>query len=530
MIPDSLVSALVSPLLGTVRQASVCLAAVLLLVACSGAAVERVKDNVSDAVTPKSAGKEAREGFGEPAEYGAELKSLAAINIRDAKLERILPPLDYAWAFEFIDSETILLTLHGGRLLQINLSSGEQIDIDGLPRIGSGFTHIGLMDIALHPDFENNQRVYISYAKPHPEAGTYHQTEVATAILRDNSLTDLQTLINSDDFGWASSNFGGALEFDAEGYLYVSIGDRGEDPLAQRGDRLEGKILRLNDDGTAPDDNPFAGVEGFDPRIFVLGARNAQGLHFDARSGYMFEAEHGQLGGDEVNLLRAGSNYGHPTVSYGANYVSGKPIGEGTHKAGMEQPLYYFVPSIAASRILMYRGEMFPEWDGDLFVTALKGAHIARLDFDEGVVRTHQPILNEVGGRIRDLKVAGDGSIYILSQTTGLHRLYRPPPAPPAVSTGGAAPRPPVNAPHPGKQYYDIVCSGCHDSGATGAPILGDYARWKPIIEQPMELTRERVMKGYNAMPERGLCHSCSDGGLMQMVDYMFEEAKKNAP
>jgi glucose/arabinose dehydrogenase/mono/diheme cytochrome c family protein len=401
--------------------------------------------------------------------------------------------------------------------------------------IGEGYTQIGLMDIEIHPDFANNKRIYFSFAKPDPESNSYHLTEVATGVLVGNEIKELKTLINSEDYGWAPSNFGGALEFDDEGYLYISMGDRGQDGLARRPERLEGKLLRLNDDGSTPADNPFVGKEGHDPRIYAMGIRNAQGLHFDSQSGLLFESEHGPLGGDEVNIIKPGADYGWPTISYGSNYANLKRIGEGTHKAGLEQPIFYFLPSIAASPLTVYRGDMFSEWEGDILVGALRGEHIAKLDFDQHLVRSSQAVLAEIGGRIRDIRVAADGSIYILSQTSGLHRLDReaePKPKAGAIAKSGGAPTaaPAAKEPkvHPGKQYYDLVCSGCHNSGASGAPVLGDYEQWQPIMEQPMALTRERVMNGYNAMPERGLCYTCDESGLMKMVDYMFTEARKN--
>ncbi|MFT4613418.1 MAG: glucose/arabinose dehydrogenase/cytochrome c5 [Bacteroidia bacterium] len=505
----------------------------LLLTACGDASNS---DTGSPSVSPPEGNEgrtEAMAKFGITPKYKGDLTSLSEINVRDASMQRILKPIDYAWSFEFTSDTEILLTQHGGKLLRINLETQEKTSIEGLPDIGSGFTQIGLMDIELHPDFSDNKRIYISYAAPNPQAPTYNQTEVATGILQKNRIVELRTLINTSHYGWAPSNFGGALEFDAEGYLYVTIGDRGNDPLSRAGHRLEGKVLRLNDDGSAPADNPFHDTEGYDPRIFAQGLRNAQGLHYDAPTGLLFESEHGPLGGDEINILEAGQDYGWPTISHGNNYATGKPIGEGTHKEGLQQPLFYFLPSIAASPLTVYRGNMFSEWDGDILVGALKGAHVAKLDFDEGKIKSSRALLSEVGGRIRDIKVAADGSIYILSQTHGLHRLYREPaslPAPVAPGTVAATPAaPPADAPHPGKNYYDIVCSGCHDNGATGAPILGDYARWKPILAQPRELTKERVLNGYNAMPERGLCHVCSDFGLMQMVDYMLEQAQENA-
>lgn len=494
-------------------------------------------ENASAAVASDSRAQEMAK-LGVAPEYQGSLDTLALINIRDATLQRVLPPLEYPWAFEFISDHEILLTQISGKLSTLNLETGEQVPLSGLPRIGSGFTQIGLMDIELHPDYAHNRRIYFSFARPHPESPRYHSTEVASGVIKGREITQLKTIINNRDFGWAPSNFGGALEFDDAGYLYITIGDRGEDVLSRKGHRLEGKLLRVHADGTVPTDNPFVDRQDFDPRIFALGIRNAQGLHFDAPSGLMLASDHGPLGGDEINIIESGLDYGWPTISYGANYATTRPMGEGTHKSGLVQPIYYFLPSIAVSPLTVYRGAMFPEWEGDILVGALRGEHIARLDFDDGIVRSHQSILSEVGGRIRDIKIASDGSVYILSQTSGLHRLYRESaePTKPATneespasesSTEQATPR--ISSPHPGKKYYELVCSGCHDTGASGAPVLGNYAEWKPVMEQPLALTKERVLNGYNAMPERGFCYTCSDAGLMQMVDYMFAKARENA-
>lgn len=464
-----------------------------------------------------------------PPAYKGKLNSISKLNIRDAKLQNVLTGLEYPWAFEFINNEELLLTEISGNLYHFNLTTGKKTSLGGLPEIGSGFPQIGLLDIEIHPDFKNNQRIYFSYSKPDPETHKYHVTEVATAVIKSGHLQEVTPLINNKHYGWAPSNFGGALEFDDQGYLYITIGDRGAHTLTQRGDRLEGKVLRLHADGSTPIDNPFVNDRRFDPRIYALGVRNAQGLHFDQELGILFETEHGPLGGDEVNIINAGLNYGWPTISYGSNYATVKPMGIGTHRDGLEQPLFYYLPSTAISPITIYRGEVFKEWNGDLLVGALKGAHVSKLDYDNGVIRSSVPILKEVGGRIRDIKVAPDGSIYILSQNTGLFRLHRDrsvkKPGTPAKATKIAAKAAPPKV-HGGKRHYSLVCSGCHDSGASGAPILGNYGQWKPIIEQPIELTRKHVMEGFNNMPEKGLCHTCSEAGLMQIVDYIFSVAK----
>jgi glucose/arabinose dehydrogenase len=499
----------------------------LLLTACSDDQ-QTVASPVTEA--PAAAVQQAPEvaQLGVAPPYSGDLDSLSLINIRDAVLERVVPPLDYPWAFEFISDDEVLLTRISGELLRINLATGEQTPIGGLPDIGKGYTQIGLLDIEIHPDFSANRRIYFSYSKPHPESGQYHLTEVATGVLDDNAITQLETLVNSEDFGWAPSNFGGVLEFDDSDHLYISMGDRGEDVLAQRNDRLEGKILRLNADGSTPQDNPFVNKPGYDPRIYVTGVRNPQGLYFDAQSGRLFETEHGPLGGDEVNILKPGANYGWPTISYGNNYATTKPMGIGTHNDGMEQPVFYFLPSIATSAVTVYRGGMFSEWEGDILVGALRGEHIAKLDFDEDGVRAGEDILREVGGRIRDIKVARDGSIFILSQTTGLYRLSRQGEdtnTAAQVSTAAAE-----SADHPGKERYDLVCSGCHNAGVSGAPVLGNYTQWQPVIAQSPELTREHVFNGYKAMPERGLCYVCTDQQLLDMIDYVLAEAEKGNP
>lgn len=529
-----------------------CVVRILLIVLCvfnvTLVACSKNEDFAKSAVIemPATTAKEpaaAQPGVAPP--YTGKLNSLALINVRDAVLEQVLPPMDYPWAFEFITEDKILLTQIAGQLLEIDLNTKEKKVIGGLPEIGKGHTQIGLMDVELHPDFSNNQRIYFSYARPHPESGKYHVTEVATAVLADGKLNNLKTLINSQDFGWAPANFGGALEFDNNNYLYITIGDRGEDVLSRRGDRLEGKMLRLNADGSTPPDNPFVDKAGYDPRIYVVGIRNAQGLHFDLPSGIMFECEHGPLGGDEVNIITPGTDYGWPTISYGSNYATGKPMGVGTHMEGLQQPLFYFLPSIATSPLTIYRGRMFSEWDGDILIGALRGEHVAKLDYDENRVRSSQAILSEIGGRIRDIKVAKDGSIYILSQTTGLFRLSRSLPAgdnsnpemalkektigaESEVANKEGATLPPESRIHPGKEYYEWVCSGCHDIGASGAPVFGDYDQWQPILAQPLEVTKEHVLNGYNAMPERGFCYICSDSQIMEMVDYMMVEARKN--
>lgn len=444
--------------------------------------------------------------------YEGRLVSLAKLNIRDAKLEEVISGLQEPRAFEFLNDHELLITEIGGSLKHFDFQSRQLSTVSGLPKIATGHNQTGLFDIEIHPNFASNRRIYFSYSINDEQTGKYFTTAVSTAVLKDGQLYQLRQILVAKPFGWSPSNFGGVLEFDSDGYLYVSIGDRSEHEYSQLGKRLEGKLLRLNDDGSVPADNPFVDDEAIDDRIYAFGIRNAQGLHFDTQTGLLFEAEHGPLGGDEVNVMKAGANYGWPTITYGKNYTTAS-IGVGTHAQGFEQPLFYYLPSEAISPLVMYRGDMFPEWEGDLLVGALKGKHISKLDYDKGIIRSEYPILNEINARIRDIKVASDGSIYVLAQTGFLYRLYREPT------------RESEELSVEGERVYRMVCAGCHDFGAYDAPRLGVGNDWKTIIEQPAELTLQRTIDGYNNMPERGLCGICSDEHLETAIKYMLEQA-----
>jgi len=524
---------------------SLLLVAVITFIATSFFAIARAESPIDAAKDEERDALVLTLGTSRP--ESVDLPSVSRVNVRDARLEPVLPRVRYPWAFEFINESEILLTQHAGKLLHVDLSSGVSKAIEALPDIAGGTGQMGLLDVALHPDFKSNRRIYLSYAKPYEGSDRYSVLEVVTAVLLGNQLTDTRTLLNYDRYSWAPSNFGGAMTFDDKEYLYVTVGDRGEETGAtRRGDRLEGKVLRVTDLGDVPSDNPFVGVEGYDPRVYAVGLRNAQGLVFDSPTGMLVEVEHGPLGGDEVNVIEAGQDYGFPTVSYGGYYADARPFGQGTHAEGTEQPIFYFLPSIAASKVMIYRGSMFPEWNGHIFVTALAGQHVAKLDLDGSVVRSTYAILQEAGGRIRDIKEAPDGSIYILSQTHGLKRLFRP--APPPFSRPRVAPdssiSPPIqredlsndpffvrnadsrSGPHPGKALYVLACGGCHDPGVSAAQDLGDFAAWEPIMRQTPAVTREHVIFGYGDMPPWGFCNSCPIQDVYNAIGYMFEEAQ----
>lgn len=448
----------------------------------------------------------------EVVDYEGELESLALLNVRDARLDAVVTGLERPWAFEFTGPAEALITETGGRLLRADLASGEVTAITGLPEIEATFDQQGLLDLALHPGFDGNRRIYFSHVRADPQAPKLSALVVSSALLEGDSLTGVTPILVVEPFGWAPANYGGALAFDQAGFLYVTVGDRSELHHAQRGDRLEGKLLRLHDDGRAPDDNPFVGQQGYDPRIYALGLRNPQGLDFDPDTDRLYASEHGPMGGDEVNRIETGGNYGWPELTYGRNYT-GERIGSGTHAEGMIPPLWYYLPSLAVSPLAVYRGDMFPEWDGHILVGALRGQQVSKLDLDGGVVRSEQSMLTEIEDRIRDIRVHPDGSIWVLAQQGVLYRLSR--------ERSEPAPRQPDDT----SWVYPLVCSGCHDSGAYGAPVLSDRDAWAGVLARPRDEVHRRVIEGFGAMPARGLCDLCSDEHLREVTDEMLERA-----
>lgn len=322
--------------------------------------------------------------------------------------------LAHPWGLAFLPDGRLLVTERPGRLRLVGADG--RVDprpVDGVPAVaatGQG----GLLDVALHPDFATNGWVYLSYAGP-GEGG--YGTEVLRGRLDGQALRDVQVLFRMRPKSWTSHHFGARLAFDRAGFLYVTLGDRGDMARAQRLDDHAGSVIRLHDDGRVPADNPFAGTPGALPEKFTLGHRNIQGAALHPRTGALWMHEHGPQGGDEINIARAGANYGWPVITHGRNYVTGTKIGEGTAKPGMEQPLHHWTPSIAPSGMAFYAGERFPAWRGNLFVGALAGRMLVRLELDgERVVREERLLENAVG-RIRDVRVGPDGLIYLLTDS-----------------------------------------------------------------------------------------------------------------
>jgi glucose/arabinose dehydrogenase len=325
--------------------------------------------------------------------------------------------LENPWAIAFLPDGDILVTERPGRIRIIRDGVLLDKEVAGLPRIRTG-NQGGLLDLVLHPDYANNRMVYISYSKPNED-----DSEGTTAIIRarfeNDALVNVEEILEAKAWYRSRGHYGSRLAFDKDGYLFITIGDRQVPPRGELqehnsqklGDHF-GTTLRIHDDGRVPQDNPFVGVDGAQPEIWSYGHRNAQGLTIDPITGNIWQHEHGPQGGDELNLTKKGVNYGWPVIGYGVNYGAGTPIHETAEKAGMEQPVHYWVPSIATSGILVYTGDAFPQWKGNIFVGGLAGEQLARLTMDGTSVLSEETLLSGIG-RIRDVRQGPDGFIYL---------------------------------------------------------------------------------------------------------------------
>ena len=342
----------------------------------------------------------------------------------DFRLVTVVEGLAYPWGLAFLPDGRMLVTERPGRLRLVEDGQLHPEPVAGLPEIvaeGQG----GLLDVALHPDYADNGWLYLAYVG-RGEGGL--GTEVIRARLADHRLSDLETIFVARPKVSGGRHFGSRLVFDDAGYLYITLGDRGTRPRAQDLGDHNGSLIRLHDDGRVPADNPFVNREGALPEIYTYGNRNMQGASFDAASARLWTHEHGPRGGDELNLMQAGHDYGWPKVTYGISY-GGMPIGEGETMPGVSDPVYYWDPSIAPSGLTVYRGEAFPQWQGDIFVGALKFQLLARLEMDGERVVAEERLLEGQVGRIRDVVTGPDGLLYLLTDQRG-GGIYRLEPLP----------------------------------------------------------------------------------------------------
>jgi glucose/arabinose dehydrogenase len=319
--------------------------------------------------------------------------------------------LENPWALAFLPGGDILVSERPGRLRIVRDGVLLPGSVPGLPKItaqGQG----GLLDLLPHQDFAANRLLYFSYAA---SLGGGVTTHVARARFENDALKDVEVLFKAEPASSGRVHFGSRLAFDKKGYLFISVGDRGEMQRAQKLDDHAGKIIRLHDDGRIPEDNPFVGESGAWSEIFSYGHRNPQGMALHPQSGEVWTHEHGPRGGDEINILRPGANYGWPVVTLGIDYT-GFTIGDGKkHMPGMDDPLHSWTPSIAPSGMAFYTGDAFSRWEGDLFVGALAHRHLARLKLSGEVVVEEERLLENLGLRIRDVRVGPDGNIWLLT-------------------------------------------------------------------------------------------------------------------
>ncbi|MFN9210353.1 MAG: PQQ-dependent sugar dehydrogenase [Betaproteobacteria bacterium] len=336
------------------------------------------------------------------------------------RIATVTTGLENPWGLAFLPDGRMLVTERPGRLRVIGADGKlDPVPVAGLPRVdaqGQG----GLLDVALHPKFAENRWVYLASAQR--DAQGRNGTELARGKLAGGPgawrLEDVQVLFRMAPKSGSGRHFGARLVWDRDGMLFMTLGDRGDEPeRAQRLDDHAGKILRLTEDGKPAPGNPFAADPKARPEIYSLGNRNVQGAALHPTTGKLWATEHGPQGGDELNLIEAGVNYGWPVITYGVNYVTGTKIGEGTAKAGMAQPVKHWSPSPALSGFAFYTGDKFPGWRGDALLGALRGQAVIRVRLDGDKFASEETMLASQVGRVRDVRVGPDGYVYLLTDS-----------------------------------------------------------------------------------------------------------------
>ncbi len=339
------------------------------------------------------------------------------------RLDTVAEGLEHPWSLAFLPDGSQLVTEREGRLRRIENGTLQEEPIKGVPELvvsGQG----GLLDVILHPDFENNRTLFLSYAHKISREGM--TTRVARAKLakgESNRLSDVEVIFEALPRGDTSRHFAGRMEFDREGNLYVAVGDRGEMDRAQATDDDAGGVHRLTVDGEPAPGNPFTDDPSVNDTFFTYGNRNIQGMTIHPDTGEIWSHEHGPRGGDEINIIRAGNNYGWPDVTYGIDY-SGVPITDRTTMEGVTDPLHYWDPASAPSGMAFYTGDQFPEWRGDLFVGALKMQKLVRLSIENEEVKEEEDLLKDLGERIRDVRMGPDGALWLLTDADN-GKVYR---------------------------------------------------------------------------------------------------------
>ncbi|HXH32628.1 MAG TPA: PQQ-dependent sugar dehydrogenase [Bacteriovoracaceae bacterium] len=344
-------------------------------------------------------------------------KTTSAVENRDFKVEDLHSKDETIWGFDFLPGDRIIFSERSGKMMVLDLKTKKTTEVQNVPKVyavGQG----GLLDVRVHPEFKQNGLIFFSYSET---VGTLATTAVMRAKLTDNKLSENKKIFTGHAPNDNDIHFGSRIEFDGRGHLFISMGDRDNREKAQDLSFHQGKVLRLSEDGSVPKDNPFTSDPKAKPEIWSFGHRNAQGLTRHPVTNEIWEAEMGPRGGDEINVLTPGKNYGWPMITYGREYY-GPKIGEKS-KAGMEQPLVYWVPSISPSNIAFYWGDKFPAWKHNLFIATLSGNHLRRLVLDGHKVISQEKLLGELDYRFRNVRTGPDGFVYLSTDEGKILRL-----------------------------------------------------------------------------------------------------------
>jgi len=342
----------------------------------------------------------------------------------DFHLVPVARDLEFPWSMAWLPSGDLLITERPGRLRVVRDGVLDPIPVQGLPTVYREAGQGGVMDVLPHPEFETNRWLYLTYGRPNDD-GSQGTTTLVRGRFDGTRLSDVEELFVADAWAGNNNHFSGRMVFDQDGYLYVSIGDRQVDPdlgvrhPAQDLSNHLGKIVRLNDDGSVPADNPFIGHPGAKPEIWTYGNRNPQGFAVDPRTGALWITDHGPRGGDELNQVVRGGNYGWPVVSYGVHY-NGEVFTTETTRPGMESPRWTWIPSIGTSGLTFYEGDAFPWWRGNAFAGGLVGEQLGRITLEGGSdAVSEETLLSGVLGRIRDVRTGPDGLLYLAIEGLG---------------------------------------------------------------------------------------------------------------
>ncbi|EIM75975.1 hypothetical protein A3SI_11399 [Nitritalea halalkaliphila LW7] len=331
------------------------------------------------------------------------------------KVDTLYQDFEHPWGMTWLPDGKMLVTERRGDILVFENDSYTGQKLSGVPAVHH-VNQAGLLDIALHPDYESNGWLYLAYARDEEDGGVL---VISRAKLDGLNLVDLEEIYVNYPAWKGGRHFGSRIVFDEENYLYFANGDKGSRPEnAQELDNAHGKIHRIHDDGRIPEDNPFVGQEGAVASIWSYGNRNPQGMVYDRETKRLWAVEHGPKGGDELNLIEKGKNYGWPTISYGINY-DGTILTEETEREGMEQPVTYWVPSIATCGMAMVTSDRYPAWKGNMLVAGLAGMQVARVELNGTEYVGEEKLLAGIG-RVRQVAQSPDGYLYALVEGTGL--------------------------------------------------------------------------------------------------------------